>query len=250
MLMPPMPTPQIMTPQIMTPPLLQIRGLAKRFTLHEQEGAEITALSDIDLDLGSGECVVLAGPSGAGKSSLLRCVYGNYRVEEGEILLRENGQAIDIATAPDRALIALRRTSIGYVSQFLRVVPRISTLDIVAEPAIAAGLTQEEARQRAGTLLDRLALPERLWRLPPMTFSGGEQQRVNLARGLVVDYPLLLLDEPTASLDPENRGRVAALLESALARGAALLGIFHDQDFARAFATRFFPMTAPRRRAA
>jgi alpha-D-ribose 1-methylphosphonate 5-triphosphate synthase subunit PhnL len=235
---------------MLMPPLLQIRGLSKRFTLHQQDGAEITALSDIDLDLGSGECVVLAGPSGAGKSSLLRCIYGNYRADEGHILLRDGAGAIDIAAAPDRALIQLRRTSIGYVSQFLRVVPRVSTLDIVAEPAIAAGLAPEDARKRAAALFDRLGLPERLWRLPPMTFSGGEQQRVNLARGLVVDYPLLLLDEPTASLDPENRGRVASLLEAALARGAALLGIFHDQDFARAFATRFFPMTAPRRYAA
>ena len=231
-------------------PVLEIRGLAKRFVLHHQDGVAITALADIDLDVAAGECVVLAGPSGAGKSTLLRCIYGNYRADEGEIRLRDATTSIDIAQAADRALLALRRTSIGYVSQFLRVVPRIPTIDIVAEPALASGMAPDKAHRRAAELLDRLALPERLWRLPPMSFSGGEQQRVNLARGLVVDYPLLLLDEPTASLDPENRGRVASLLESALARGAALLGVFHDQDFARAFATRFFPMTAPRRQAA
>ena len=231
-------------------PILQIRGLAKRFVLHHQQGTEITALADIDLDVGGGECVVLSGPSGAGKSSLLRCVYGNYHASAGEILLRAGPAMVDIAAASDRAILALRRRSLGYVSQFLRVVPRIATLDIVAAPAIAAGLPRAEAMARASHMLDRLAVPERMWSLPPLTFSGGEQQRVNLARGFVLDYPLLLLDEPTASLDAENRRRVAGLVADALGRGAALLGVFHDQDFAREFATRFFPMTAPRRHAA
>jgi alpha-D-ribose 1-methylphosphonate 5-triphosphate synthase subunit PhnL len=231
-------------------PILEVRGLTKRFVLHHQQGAQIVALADIDLTVGSGECVVLSGPSGAGKSSLLRCVYGNYHASEGEILLCEGSHSIDLAAASDRTLIALRRRAVGYVSQFLRVVPRIPTLDIVAAPAVEAGLPIDAARQRAAEMLERLALPERLWNLPPLTFSGGEQQRVNIARGFVVDYPLLLLDEPTASLDSDNRRRVAGLVGDALGRGAALLGVFHDQDFAREFATRFFPMTAPRRHAA
>jgi alpha-D-ribose 1-methylphosphonate 5-triphosphate synthase subunit PhnL len=231
-------------------PILQIRNLTKHFVLHHQQGAEITALADIDLEICGGECVVLSGPSGAGKSSLLRCIYGNYHASHGEILLRDGPILIDIAAASDRAIIALRRRKLGYVSQFLRVVPRIATIDIVAAPAIAAGLPADQAKLRAAQMLDRLALPERMWGLPPLTFSGGEQQRVNLARGFVVDYPLLLLDEPTASLDADNRRRVAGLVSDALARGAALLGVFHDQEFAREFATRFFPMTAPRRHAA
>ena len=207
---------------MLTQPLLTVTGLTKRFTLHHQDSVEIVALTGIDLVLRSGECLVLTGPSGAGKSTLLRCIYGNYRADQGEILLREGGQAIDLATASDRAILALRRSSIGYVSQFLRVVPRISTLDIVAEPAIAAGMAPEEAKERAGMLLDRLALPERLWQLSPLTFSGGEQQRVNLARGLVLDYPLLLLDEPTASLDPATAQEIRRMIRDVASRAAVL----------------------------
>jgi alpha-D-ribose 1-methylphosphonate 5-triphosphate synthase subunit PhnL len=232
------------------PPILDVKGLAKHFTLHNQGGVQLTALEGIDLTLRSGECVVLAGPSGAGKSTLLRCVYGNYRASAGTILIRHEGREIEVTRAADRHILALRRKIVGHVSQFLRVLPRVAALDLVAEPAIAAGLAPERARERAAALLDRLAVPQRLWALSPLTFSGGEQQRVNIARGFAHDYALLLLDEPTASLDAENRRRVMDLLKEARDRGAAILGIFHDQDFAREAATRFFPMTAPERKAA
>ena len=108
--------------------------------------------------------------------------------------------------APARARCSrVRRDTIGYVSQFLRTVPRVSALDVVAEPLVARGVDRDAARDRARELLARLNLPERLWALPPATFSGGEQQRVNIARGFITDHPILLLDEPTASLDANNR---------------------------------------------
>ena len=135
---------------------------------------------------------------------------------------------LDVARAAPREIIRLRRETLGYVSQFLRVVPRVPTLDVVAEPLLVLGMARVPARARAAELLTRLNIPQRLWSLSPNTFSGGEQQRVNIARGFVHDYPALLLDEPTASLDASNREVVLSLITEAKARGAAILGIFHD----------------------
>jgi alpha-D-ribose 1-methylphosphonate 5-triphosphate synthase subunit PhnL len=229
---------------------LEIDGLSKTFRLHNQGGVEIAALGGIDLAVKPGECVVLSGPSGAGKSTVLRCVYGNYAVEVGRVRVRYDGGMVDVGGGHHRLILALRRRTIGYVSQFLRVVPRVATLDVVAEPALRAGLAREAARERARELLDALAIPQRMWGLAPQTFSGGEQQRVNIARGFAFDYDLLLLDEPTASLDAANRRRVARLIDAAKARGAAVLGIFHDADMAEAVGSRRFVMEAPVRAAA
>jgi alpha-D-ribose 1-methylphosphonate 5-triphosphate synthase subunit PhnL len=222
---------------------IDVRGLSKGFALHNQ-GISLPVLQELDFAVAPGECVVLTGPSGAGKSTLLRCLYGNYMPQGGQVLVRHDGAMIDIATAHHRTILAMRRRTIGYVSQFLRVVPRVPTLDVVAEPLSRLGVPLAEARQRAAELLRRLAVPERLWVLPPQTFSGGEQQRVNIARGLAADYPVLLLDEPTSALDPDNRGRVAALIADALTRGAAIIGIFHDHDFGATVGTRWFDMAA------
>ena len=222
-------------------PLLEVSGLAKSFTLHAQ-GVRLAVLDGVDLAVRPGECVVLDAPSGSGKSTLLRALYGNYRSDRGHILVRHRGAPVDIAAAPPRLLLELRRETIGYVSQFLRVIPRVPTLDIVAEPVLRRGAPSAEARRRAGELLSALALPERLWQLAPATFSGGEQQRVNIARALVAEHPLLLLDEPTASLDAENAGRVLALLAARRDAGAAMVGIFHDPEARRRIATRLFPL--------
>jgi alpha-D-ribose 1-methylphosphonate 5-triphosphate synthase subunit PhnL len=224
--------------------MLELRDLSKSFELHHQHGARLNVLRGLDLRLHAGECVVLSGPSGAGKSTLLRVIYANYRPTFGAVHVRHDDRWLDLAKATPHEVLDVRRRTLGYVSQFLRVIPRVPTLDIVAEPALQMGVSPEHARQRAADLLRRLNVPERLWQLPPGTFSGGEQQRVNIARGLIVPRPVLLLDEPTASLDADNRAVVAELLAEARAAGSAVLGIFHDEDMRDRVATRLFPMQA------
>jgi alpha-D-ribose 1-methylphosphonate 5-triphosphate synthase subunit PhnL len=198
--------------------------------MHLRGGARLAALENVSLNVAAGECVVLRGPSGAGKSTLLKMIYGAYRCESGQLLVRDGGEEIDVATASPRRILALRRSVVAYVSQFLRVIPRVPTLDIVAAEARAHGLSAEAAKARAGALLAALNLPERLWPLPPATFSGGEQQRVNIARGFVAAHPVLLLDEPTASLDAANRAAVVDLIKTKKTEGVAILGVFHDED--------------------
>ena len=226
---------------------LRTEGLGKSFTLHLQGGARIPVLEGVGLDVAPGECVALAGPSGAGKSTLMRLLYGNYGAGAGRILIRHRGAAVDLATADARLVREVRGETLGYVSQFLRVIPRVPTLDIVAEPLQARGMAAGEARARAAALLSRLNLPPRLHGLPPATFSGGEQQRVNLARGFAPGYPVLLLDEPTASLDAGNRAVVVGLIAAAKAAGTAVIGIFHDTEVRDQVADRLFevqPMPA------
>ncbi|MGR3506264.1 MAG: phosphonate C-P lyase system protein PhnL [Paracoccaceae bacterium] len=205
--------------------MIEITALSKNFVLHNQGGAVIPVMRDAALAVARGECVALTGASGAGKSTLMRMVYGNYLANAGVIRVGD----LDVAQAAPRQIIALRRDTLGYVSQFLRVVPRVPTLDVVAEPLLALGHERAAALARARDLLGRLNIPQRLWSLSPTTFSGGEQQRVNIARGFAHTYPALLLDEPTASLDAANREVVLTLIEEAKARGAAILGIFHDE---------------------
>jgi len=218
--------------------MLEAWGLTKTFILHLQGGSRIPVLDGVDLQVRAGECVALSGPSGAGKSTLMRSLYGSYRTDAGRILVRHDGVMVDIARADPRLVLRVRRDSLGYVSQFLRVVPRVPALDVVAEPAVARGVPLDQARRQAAALLDRLNIPHRLQTLPPATFSGGEQQRVNLARGFVGAHPVLLLDEPTASLDNLNRDVVVEMICEATARGAAIVGIFHDAAVRNAVAAR------------
>ena len=198
--------------------------------MHLRDGIVLPVVSQVDFEVGIGECVVLGGPSGVGKSSILKMAYGNYGVDSGSILLARDGGMVDLAAASPRETLELRRDVVGYVSQFLRTVPRVSALDVVAEPLLARGVAREDAQAKAAALLARLNLPERLWSLPPATFSGGEQQRVNIARGFITDHPVLLLDEPTASLDAVNRGVVVEMIAEKKHAGTAMLGIFHDDD--------------------
>lgn len=203
----------------------------------------LSVLPGVSLAVEAGECVALTGPSGAGKSTLLRCLYGNYLPQSGKILVRHGEKTLDLVGAEPRLILEVRRRTLGYVSQFLRVIPRIATLDLVSEPLRALGVERDEAQSRAETLLRRLRIPETLWPLPPATFSGGEQQRVNIARTLIVDYPILLVDEPTASLDADNRQTVLDLLAEARDRGAAVIGIFHDPKAREAICDREFHLT-------
>jgi alpha-D-ribose 1-methylphosphonate 5-triphosphate synthase subunit PhnL len=226
-------------------PALRIRSLRKSFTLHLRGGVRIDALRGVDLDLFPAECVVLRGPSGAGKSTLMRCVYGNYAADGGSIRVAHDGTSVELVGALPRQIHALRRRTLGYVSQFLRVIPRVSAIDIVAEPLLARGLDTGDARKRAAALLERLNIPSHLFDLPPATFSGGEQQRVNIAHVFIARYPMLLLDEPTASLDEANRAVVVELIQEARRDGAAILAILHDAAAREALSTRIFDL-APR----
>jgi alpha-D-ribose 1-methylphosphonate 5-triphosphate synthase subunit PhnL len=207
---------------------LELAGVAKTFTMHLQGGVRLPVVSGVSFAVQPGECAVLAGPSGAGKSSILKMIFGSYRCDRGKILVHHGSAATDVASAAPRQILSLRRNTLGYVSQFLRAVPRVATLDVVAEPLVASGADRESARKRATELLRRLNIAPTLWGLPPATFSGGEQQRVNIARGFLPDLPLLLLDEPTASLDADNSAVVVDLIAERKRRGTAIVAIVHD----------------------
>ncbi|HFK9029525.1 TPA: alpha-D-ribose 1-methylphosphonate 5-triphosphate diphosphatase [Klebsiella pneumoniae] len=218
--------------------MIRVENVHKTFVLHQQHGVRLPVLADASLTVNAGECVVLHGHSGSGKSTLLRSLYANYLPDSGHIHIRHGDEWVDLVTATPRKVLEVRKTTIGWVSQFLRVIPRISALEVVMQPLLDLGTPREASAAKAAQLLTRLNVPERLWHLAPSTFSGGEQQRVNIARGFAVDYPILLLDEPTASLDGKNSAAVVNLIHDAKARGAAIVGIFHDEGVRRQVADR------------
>lgn len=224
--------------------MIQVENVAKTFTLHNQGGARLPVFDDVNFSVAAGEALVLAGASGAGKSSLLRILYGNYKPTSGSIRITHAGRPIDIVSAVPRTVLDVRRRTLGFVSQFLRVIPRVSALDIVRDPLLARGAPPEVATQKASAMLARLNLPERLWNLAPATFSGGEQQRVNIARGFISNFPILLLDEPTASLDATNRAVVVELIEAKKKDGVAMIAIVHDDDIRRQIADRTLDVTS------
>lgn len=222
--------------------VLEVEGLVKTFTLHPQHGVVLNVLQSVDFSVLPGECLILHGESGAGKSTLLRTLYGNYLPDAGSIRVLHEGRPVELVGAQPRLILELRRNTIGYVSQFLRVIPRVKCLKVVMEPALARGMDADQAQERAEDLLRRLGIPERLWSLAPGTFSGGEQQRVNIARSFMVHWPVLLLDEPTASLDEANRRVVISLIEEARRAGSAVIAISHDPATRDAIADRYLDM--------
>ena len=226
-------------------PALCVSGLTKSFVIHAQGDLALPVLRDVALTVSPGECLALVGPSGAGKSTLLRSLYGNYRADTGSIRIRHDGHWVELVRAEPRRVLDVRRRTMGFVSQFLRVIPRVPAVDVVAEPAVRLGVGADDARRRAESLLEVLGIPAKLWSLPPATFSGGEQQRINIARSLIVDYPVLLLDEPTASLDADNRAGVVKLIHQRREAGAAIVGIFHDVSVRDALATRIHDVALP-----
>src|SRR5215472_46646 len=226
------------------PAMIAIVDAEKTFTMHLQGGVRLPVVRGVNFEVQASECVVLSGPSGVGKSSILKMIFGNYRCDGGRIGILHHGNVIDVANAEPREVLSVRRETIGYVSQFLRAVPRVATLDVVAEPLIATGTPRANAREQAGGLLHRLNIPERLWSLPPSTFSGGEQQRVNIARGFISDHPILLLDEPTASLDAANREVVVKLINEKKRAGVAMVAIVHDDEIRRRIADRVIDVTS------
>jgi len=226
------------------PAMIEISNAEKTFTMHLQGGVKLPVVRGVNFEVHPGECMVLSGPSGAGKSSILKMIFGNYRCDGGRIGIRHRGSLIDLTNAEPRQVLSVRRETVGYVSQFLRAVPRVPTIDVVSEPLTATGTPREKARAQAGKLLHRLNIPERLWTLPPSTFSGGEQQRVNIARGFISDHPILLLDEPTASLDAANREVVVDLIGDKKRSGVAMVAIVHDEDVRRRIADRVVDVTS------
>lgn len=222
--------------------ILKIDRLTKHFMMHQQAGARIAVLDGISAQVNAGEAVAVSGPSGRGKSSLLKLIYGTYRATSGSIHVRDGEEWRDVVTAQPRDVLALRNSIIGYVTQFLRVIPRVPAETVVAEPLLDRGIPQSDALARARLLLERLNIPQRLWSLPPMTFSGGEQQRVNIARGFAASFPLLLLDEPTASLDAANRQRVLELISEARRAGTAIVAVFHDEHERQLVCSREIPL--------
>ena len=220
--------------------MLRIDNLAKTFLLHNQGAKKLPVFQNISFQVKAGECLVLTGASGTGKSTLLRAIYANYLVQSGTINIRHENKWVDLASASPHEVLDIRKTTLGYVSQFLRVIPRISAIDLVCEPLLVQGKLIKPAKAQAKKLLNKLSIPESLWDLPPATFSGGEQQRVNIARTLIQDYPILLLDEPTASLDEKNRDAVIELINEARNQGTAVVGIFHDKYVRESVGTKMF----------
>lgn len=226
-------------------PVLKIEGYAKQFNLHEQ-GKVIPSSHAVDLEVYGGELTALTGPTGAGKSSVLKGVYRTYLPSAGKVRYRTaDGEELDLAKIDEHRVLELRRSEIGFVTQFLHFLPRQSTEDIVAQPLVQRGLEHDAAREEAHRLLAAMNLPERLWGISPATFSGGEKQRVNLARGLIAKPRLLMLDEPTASLDARTADRVLTLIDELKKNGVAMLAIFHDTEQVRRIADRTVEIVPP-----
>lgn len=230
----------------MSQAILTIENYAKTFHLHERN-KQIPSASHVNLKVHPGRLTALVGPTGAGKSSVLKGVYRTYLPSFGRIAFRtKSGNIVDLAQASEHQILDLRKKEIGFVTQFLHCLPRKSAIDVVAEPLFARGVDASEARARAEKLLDQLAVPSHLWNVPPSTFSGGEKQRVNLARGLIAQPRLLLLDEPTASLDPVTTERVVAHIQALKETGIGMLAIFHHPDLVRRLADDVVELSPPK----
>jgi alpha-D-ribose 1-methylphosphonate 5-triphosphate synthase subunit PhnL len=261
------------TPQPLSEPVvLALQGVAKHFFLHQRSSTPFPVLQGINFSVSRGECLVLEGSSGMGKSSLLKMIFGNYKASAGHIFVRTPQHTyINVARGDAREILQLRAVCINYVSQFLRVIPRVGAFELIrqearlqsqtsflhsppnrqepqepqdpqGQPSPSSPESQEALDSRVENMLKRLQIAPRLWHLPPATFSGGEQQRINLAMSLINPKPLLLLDEPTASLDPDNAAIVIELINEQRQQGSAILGIFHDTDVKEALATRTLSM--------
>lgn len=229
----------------MQTPILQVDGYRKQFTLHEQHKL-IPSACNVSFSVRPGELTALIGPTGAGKSSILKGIYRTYLPSSGRILYRDTqDHELDLALASEHQILELRRREIGFVTQFLHCLPRQATLDVVAQPLYALGVARDEARLRAKDLLTAMQLPQRLWSVSPTTFSGGERQRVNLARGFITKPRLLLLDEPTASLDTATAECVVRLIEELKVNGTAMLAIFHHPDTTRRLADQVVEILPP-----
>ncbi len=210
---------------------LEVKNLKKIFHVHTQGGIEVTGFNDINFELKKGEFLSLFGPSGAGKSSVLKTLFRTYTTSGGSIIFnKDNGARIDISRVNESAILKLRKDDIGYVSQFLHILPRVSAVEVVSQELMFKGESQSTSILKAKEMLAYLSIREELFDLSPLTFSGGEQQRVNIAKGIIAPKSLLLLDEPTASLDKNNTMKVIQKLQEIKKEGVSMIGIFHDLE--------------------
>ncbi len=220
---------------------IEIKKLSKIFKIYTRGGIEIEGYNDISFEVKQGEFLSLFGPSGMGKSSILKALYRTYTTTGGKILLtKENGEVVDMANCSESEVLYLRKNEIGYVSQFLQVLPRISAVNVVAQPLIDKGESEKNSRDKAKEMLDYLSIKEELFDISPLTFSGGEQQRVNIAKGIISPKSVLLLDEPTASLDKINTMKVIEKLKSIKKQNVAMVGIFHDLTAMEAISDKIY----------
>jgi len=227
------------------PAMMNCQGLSKAFVMHTRGGTRIQAFHDVSFTVSEGEFLGVSGPSGAGKSSLLKCLYRTYLPTAGSIMYRDSdAQTRDLARAPEQAILRLRRQEIGYISQFFPVLPRVSEMDTIANSMVMRGLPREASLQRARELLERLAIPRPLWDLSPSTFSGGEKQRINIIHAVIARPRLLLLDEPTASLDAASAREAVSLIRELKKEGTAMIGIFHDRALLMSLSDQVLAMEA------
>ena len=219
--------------------VLEVQGLQKTFELHIRGGKRVHALAGIDFAIREGEVLGLAGKSGSGKSTVMKCVYRTYLSSSGHMLFHSaNGERLDLAAASEHEVLAIRRREMTYCSQFLQVIPRVPALDIVMEPMLRRGVDRLDAARQVRHICERLSLPQELWDAFPASFSGGDEQRVNIARAIVTNPRLLLLDEPTASLDVESKQAVIEMINELRAQGTSMLVITHDEYTMRKLAER------------
>lgn len=212
--------------------LIMVDNLEKTFTLHHSQGKQITGCKDISFSINHGEFMGITGKSGAGKSTILKSLYRTYKPTSGRMVYNSTQFGpIDLVSASDREILSIRKNEIGYVSQFLNVMPRVTAIDVVLEAIIEMGSDGVRAREQAKDMLAHFKLPETLWDSYPRTFSGGEKLRLNLAQAMVKRPKLLLLDEPTASLDQKSKEAVKDMMIELKQGGTSMIGIFHDLEF-------------------
>ncbi len=221
--------------------MIKVENLTKRFKIHQLGGKIIEGFVDVNFEVKEGTSLGISGPSGAGKSSILKCIYRTYIPTEGNIWYESELYGnVNLSTLKEHLITKIRELEIGYISQFLKVIPRVSALDIVANPLIVEGVPEKEAKERAIELLKRLGISQNLFDAYPATFSGGEQQRINIAKAIIKAPRLLLLDEPTASLDNKATEIVLTLFKELRDKGCTMIGIFHDKEILKKFSDEIY----------
>ncbi|WAM33475.1 phosphonate C-P lyase system protein PhnL [Caldicellulosiruptor morganii] len=211
--------------------ILEVKNLSKHFVLHMLQKKKIKGFENISFSLKEKEAIGIIGKSGSGKSSLLKCIYRTYIPTSGSVIFNSKiFGPIDLASASEDKILVLRNKEISYVSQFFKVIPRVSAIEIVSSELLKRGKKKEEAYYIASQYLERLDIPKDLWDAYPATFSGGQQQRLNIIKAIIVKPRLLLIDEPTASLDRYSKNKVIDLLLELKDEGTSIVGVFHDTD--------------------